>query len=463
MNSRSIACLIALLGSLSLYFIAQSSAAQQADLWWKAGFLWALLYGVNLYYVKKHDAESHSKLLLIAALLTHLIAWSAGPILEDDFYRYAWDGHNSRLGIHPYAQAPFDQVTSLQGHGSELWDSYNHLTLEQLKETHPELVPNSYPNQYPIYVDKINYPMYRTIYPPVVEGLFFSELLAPNTPWGFSRLILICDFLLIFLLWRYCKANHFLFCALALNPLFIKEGLNSWHFDYFLVPLLVILSLLKIQTTKAPNLQAILIGLSAGIRPWFAALILWEYPHWRWKQYTLFALTLGLPWLALFLLPGMPTNALSSWGEFAQNWEFNALFFELLRSVLSGFLGENQLRFLAWILAFLTLGLIALYSIKTKVTWTGPFAIVMWIFFLPAVNTWYIMPIACALLASQNPKAQGIGLGLTISMPLAYRHYNHLEFGAFLGIEWSFAQIGSIILIALLWIILGTKKAVRIN
>lgn len=386
--------------------------------YWIAGAVWASSY---VYALLKIDLQTvKSKGILFGIVLLHLSAILSGPILEDDNYRYSWDGRNIRMGIHPYSQSPYEQVSGKKENAKDL--GFEELTVEdELK-------------QFPEYTQKINYPMYRTVYPPLCEFLFTSESLIPDTHWGWPLFILLVDLAFIYFLVYKSTLPFIASCLVLLNPLFIKEGLNSLHFDFFLIPLMAVFFF---SNRKG---HPLILGLMAGIRPWYLALIIWQWKKWGIKDYLIFALTLGIPWLTLFLYPGFPEEGFSSWKAFIKTWEFNAVFYEVMRQVFSIFTdSESYFRIASWIAGF---SIIA-YAWKkhSENSEAGLAAIAGWLLFLPTVNPWYIMPVAVVLVTSHNIRLKAFGCALCVSLPLAYIHYEHIIPGSLTALSWSLFEV----------------------
>jgi len=77
------------------------------------------------------------------------------PILEDDYYRYLWDGAVTANALNPYAYSP-QQVLK----GTDI-----PVELTQLAEESGEVIHS------------INHPEIRTIYPPIAQAFFRAILL----------------------------------------------------------------------------------------------------------------------------------------------------------------------------------------------------------------------------------------------------------------------------------------------
>ncbi|NQZ59096.1 MAG: hypothetical protein HRT88_16710 [Lentisphaeraceae bacterium] len=386
--------------------------------YWLAGTVWGVLYVLAI--VKSKINTSRWALAAIMAL--HLSAFFSGPILEDDFYRYSWDGRNIRQHVHPYAHSPYEQVSK-----NAVAEEFSDLSFTEL-DLEDEL------KNFPAYTDKINYPMYRTVYPPLTEALFISEALVPDTIWGWPLFIFLVDLAFIYYLFYMSGISANLSCLILVNPLFIKEALNSWHFDFFLIPLLFL------YFFSHKKYKPVSLALMTGIRPWFLALILWNYKKWSLKDFVVFAVCLLTPWFLLFILPGFPKDGFSSWKAFAGGWEFNAIFYEVLRLPLSLFTeNEDYYRLISWLCGFAIIAFLWRYRPNTE--GIGLAALCGWLLFLPTVNPWYIMPLSTVLIAIKNRHLRALGGALSTSMPMAYLHYAHLDAGNYLDWSWALAQI----------------------
>ena len=387
-------------------------------LYWIAGTIWGICFTLSVINIR--EDKSCSKKILLGIILLHLSAILSGPILEDDYYRYSWDGRNIRMGMHPYNQSPYEQVSGVKSKVEDY--SFSELPLKKELE------------QFPDYTEKINYPMYRTVYPPLAELSFASEVLAPDTHYGWPIFLLIIDLLFIYYLVYKSKIPFISACLLLTNPLLLKEGLNSLHFDFLLVPLLIL------YIYYIGKCQPFILGLMCGLRPWFAALILWELKSWQVKDYAVFFATLALPWILLVLYPGFPEDGFSSWSAFVKSWEFNALFYEVLRQVFGLFTdNESFYRAAGWIIGFSIIFTAWKYKKDNKAY--GFAALAAWLLFLPTVNPWYLMPIAAALAINENLKLKALGCALTTCLPMAYIHYEHFIPGTPAALSWALFEL----------------------
>jgi hypothetical protein len=93
-------------------------------------------------------------LILGVGLAIRALTLFATPILEDDFYRYLWDGAVVAGGHDPYRYAPADVLAAGGESGGEL------AALSVLADASTPVA------------QRINYPQLTTIYPPLAQGAF---------------------------------------------------------------------------------------------------------------------------------------------------------------------------------------------------------------------------------------------------------------------------------------------------
>ena len=98
------------------------------------------------------------------------------PILEDDYFRYLWDGAVTAKGINPYKYSP-EQVME----GVDVPEE-----LVALADESGDIIHG------------INHPHLRTIYPPVAQAFFaISNLLGPWSLTTWKIILIVIDLLLL--------------------------------------------------------------------------------------------------------------------------------------------------------------------------------------------------------------------------------------------------------------------------
>lgn len=151
------------------------------------------------------------------AVLFRLAGLLAQPVLEDDFYRYLWDGRALAMTGDPYTHAPAESFTELE-----------------------------LPARFQVILDRINYPLTPTIYGPVCEWAFgLAYWLAPGQLWSWKLILLVADLAALGLLSRLLTPSQVLLYAWC--PLLIQETAFNAHPDslgvfFLLAALLVSLS-----------------------------------------------------------------------------------------------------------------------------------------------------------------------------------------------------------------------------
>lgn len=192
--------------------------------------------------------RSHTLVLVIAIglVLRVVLIWST-PALEDDFYRYLWDGGVTANGINPYRIAPAsaaaneapEVVRALAAHAGYVFDRINHAKL-------------------------------RTIYPAVAQALFAVAYLAE--PWSLLAWRLVClagegvTLGLLLLILREVGRPALWVSLYWLNPLVIKELVNSAHMEAIVVPF-VLAAVLLAMRRRLLSATAILV-LAGATKVW---------------------------------------------------------------------------------------------------------------------------------------------------------------------------------------------------
>jgi hypothetical protein len=132
--------LLLLLSGLAYYFLAYQTKRED---FLQVISLFTFLF--TLYFVAYHFFSStHFKYLLIAGILFRILLLFSVPNLSDDVYRFIWDGRLGLNGINPYSQIPAEIIQGPHVRGV-IKELYEHL----------------------------NSPNYYTIYPPVMQGIFW--------------------------------------------------------------------------------------------------------------------------------------------------------------------------------------------------------------------------------------------------------------------------------------------------
>lgn len=170
----------------------------QSYLWLHGIWSFALL---PLFFLVNKITSGPTLTLLVWAVVFRLLVFPIDPILEDDYFRYLWDGYVTWSQGSPYGVAPLEFFAH-----------------EDLSEALLLLL------------DNINYPEYATIYGASSQWLFLlSYGLSGGELWSLQLLILVLDLILLVVIYRYLPSRWFIFWGW--NFFLIKEFTISLHID----------------------------------------------------------------------------------------------------------------------------------------------------------------------------------------------------------------------------------------
>lgn len=233
-----------------------------------------------------------------------ILLWS-DPVLENDYFRYLWDGRVLAHGLNPYLYSPDAEELNF------LTTGYRNL---------------------------IGWPDIRTIYPPVAQIFFaISHLIAPDSLFVLKLGLIAFEVTAGLLLLKLANSHNEqkLFCLLYfLNPLLLKEIANSAHLDA--LPMLLsfgaVVAFLKMKNTK--KLAWVLLALSVGAKSYSILLVplFLKLDPERGKNILLFGLS-----LAVFYIPFLDAGwtLFSGASAFSTYWIFNAGIFKVLTVFLN--------------------------------------------------------------------------------------------------------------------------------
>ncbi len=234
-----------------------------------------------------------SKIFWAAYVISRVLICFRGPILEDDYFRYLWDGQVLNLGINPYLYAPID--------------------------VHLDSVVS-------IWRDRINFPKVKTIYPPVAQIYFailflsFGEsILGLRVGAVILELAVACC---LSLLCKRLNRDQMPVLLFLFFPTVMKENINSIHFDLLATLFYLGAVLLIISDSRRFEIKGwIALGLSvlAKLFPLLLVPIFMKAT----KQPTKAIAVLMIVIVAAYLpFLGASNSLFSGTGAFAQNWIF---------------------------------------------------------------------------------------------------------------------------------------------
>jgi alpha-1,6-mannosyltransferase len=255
-------------------------------------------------------------ILAVGALLRVLMLFST-PILEDDFYRYLWDGAVTARGYNPYLYAP-QAILGPTGAADPPPEA-----LRELAQASGEIV------------GRINHPYLTTIYPSLAQGAFFlAHGLAPFSLTAWRLVLLMGDATALALLALILRNLHLPLSLLAIywwNPLLVKEVANAGHLDVLVLPFVLGSILLSLGGWTLAALVS-LAG-AIGVKIWPLILLpllirpLVGHPRRLAMGLGLFAVALGLIFWPMFPTAGGENSGLLAYGS---RWEMNDALFKII-------------------------------------------------------------------------------------------------------------------------------------
>jgi hypothetical protein len=221
-----------------------------------------LLAGLIFIYLAELTIHSRSGKhllfwILLVGVLMRIFVLFTNPILEDDYFRYLWDGAVTANGFNPYRYSP-EQIMQ---------------ELEEPSNMPPALLELA--EKSGAIIDNINHVYLRTIYPPITQAAFaLAYLIQSWSLLGWKIVLLVFDaatLVLLFYILHYLNLSPLWIGIYWLNPLLVKEIFNSGHMDLLIFPFL--LSALILSARQKPFWAATALALAVGTKLWPVALL----------------------------------------------------------------------------------------------------------------------------------------------------------------------------------------------
>lgn len=255
------------------------------------------------------DKPGALAIILVTGLLMRALMIPSTAILEDDFYRYLWDGAVTAHGINPFKTAPGDAM----------------------KETAPGVMRDLAAEGRGV-LERVNHLHLKTIYPPVAQVAFAAAYLIE--PWSLRAWRIVCllgelatvglGLLLLTMIGR----PRVWIALYWLNPLVVKELMNSGHMEAIVLPFVIaaVLLLARRQALWA----SVPLGLAIGAKVWPVVLVplvlrpLLVHPDRLIGALAILGIT-GLLWGLPPLLGGLDKG--SGFVAYASYWQTNSALF----------------------------------------------------------------------------------------------------------------------------------------
>ena len=284
--------------------------------------------------------------ILFTGLFARLILIPSSPILEDDFYRYLWDGAVTASEFNPYSLSPYQ----VQNHNPEVPEK-----ILKLADQSGEVI------------NKINHPKIKTLYPTMAQIIFaVSYYFFPWSFTGWKFIMLLGDLLLLYFLIKILRELKLPISFVAiywLNPIILHEYFNTGHYDLFalLFTAISIYYFLKNEFITS----SITLALAVGFKLW-PILIFSFYLRRLTKQKTklLSSIFAFLVFVTIIFIPVFRAGIDENFGfmKYAANWINNAAFYSLLTDSIDFFTNTFKIYYVCadCVARWITIGIITL-------------------------------------------------------------------------------------------------------
>lgn len=220
-------------------------------------FSGAIYYFVSLTSYKIPYSNNTLLWILIVGVVLRVLTLYSTPMLENDYFRYLWDGAVLSKGIDPYKFSPDEIIKSIAG------NSNIPLGLKKLAVESDNVIHS------------INHPHLRTIYPTIAQITFaIAHWIDPWSIFSWRLLLLVFDiatFLLLLKIFRILELSPIYLLIYCWNPLLVKEIYNSGHMDVIAFPF--VLGALLLFMNKSYLWSVLVLSLSMGVKLWPLALM----------------------------------------------------------------------------------------------------------------------------------------------------------------------------------------------
>ncbi len=366
-------------------------------------------------------------LILLVGAAARLVQLGTPALLEDDYNRYLWDGAVVVAGNSPFEYSPLDIADGSAGSAD----------VRALAQRAGQIL------------ERVNYPEYRTVYPPVAQAVFaISHVVAPFDLDGWRIMLFLLELGCLIFIYAILVTLGRSPLWLALywwNPLVIKEIANSAHMEPVVMLPVLAAGLLMI---KGHGVWAsVFLTVSAGVKVWPLLMVAAVWRQFIEKRHIfILAVSLTVFLLVLIFWPVVASKLDTSSGfvAFAQNWKASSAAF-LVSDWLLGFVvpdHENAPMLSQMFLGFLLLAIVVAICIRrakdTFMAFKRMFLICAALYLLsPSQTPWYfiwIAPFLCFF------PVRGLLLA-GVTLPLHYLYFHLAPHGQEMlyryGVVWA--------------------------
>lgn len=372
--------LLVTLSALCYYFICYQTKRENFQ---QVLALYSCLFG-SYFFLNKYFSTTHFKHLLIAGFVFRMLLILSVPNLSDDVYRFIWDGRLAANGINPFSHLPAEiiQMPLVTGITKDLY----HL---------------------------LNSRGYYTIYPPVLQGIFWlaAKVFPVNVIASIvflKTIIITVEFGTVFILMKLLQKLSLpkqLSLLYILNPLVITELTGNVHFEGIMI--FFVLSAFLLFLNNSWKLSAVFIGLGIATKLIPVLFIPLFIQKLGWRKGLIFGFISAVVSLVLFAwMFDLNTlqHLVKSVDLFFQKFEFNASIYYLVRWIGRWITGYNIIASAGPFLSLTAILIILFISFfnnkKTPQQFfiKALYIVTTWFLFSTTVHPWYIcLPVALAV------------------------------------------------------------------
>lgn len=354
--------------------------------------------------------------IIFTGLFARIILIPSAPVLEDDYFRYMWDGAVTANGFNPYQYSPKDVIDKK----ARIPDKLKYLADESGGV-----------------IEKINHPQMRTLYPSLSQAVFaLAYYIFPWSVSGWKIIMLLGDLFLLFFIIKILQqlSLPLVFVSIYwLNPVVIHEFFNTGHYDLFAI-LFTSISIYYFLRDKY-LLSSSALAMAVGFKLWPVLIfpIFLRKINKGKKTIFLNILVFSLLMILIFLpvlFAGWDKN--QGFMKYAANWINNAAVYTLLKDSIELFTTLFNIYFVCadcvarWItsgIILVSLMIILRKPVKDNFDFLDKIFLIITISFLvsPTQFPWYLTWLILPLVFSPR-----ISILLYVFLiPLYHLHYIH--------------------------------------
>lgn len=322
---------------------------------------WLLLLILFSLIPKNLEAKTIKYRIIFWSLIFQLLSLFCQSLLDDDYYRYLWDGYIFSTTGNPYQSTPADYFS----------------------KTLPQDMDNI--------LNLINYPHFATIYGPLCQYLFLLiNYFRPQQLYALKILLITANIIATWVISHFTKLRYLLLFAWC--PLLIIESVYEVHIEIISIMfiLLAVFIAFKLKTNSIKHEILILLCCASALaaKIFAAPFVLLLMLRCRKKIWPLFFI-----FIFIFYFPFITNTTATdiySLHLFLSQWQFNSSAFEIFNQWL-----DHANSRLLCLLLFACVMVCYLFFWQKKIAQSfvprGDIIFGALLLFSPVVNPWYLL------------------------------------------------------------------------